>query len=93
MFIASLCKVQTVNFDKLTKAFDADAKAESSLKSIQRFIAAFVLDSNLTARLVFSLLPDKEYLALSIDRTNCKFGKTNINILCWELYVKAFHFL
>jgi|SRR6056297_1451143 len=81
MFITALCKVQTVNFDKLSKAFDTEAKADSSLRRIQRFIAGFSFDSNLIARLIFSLLPNKNNLTLSIDRTNWKFGQTNINIL------------
>lgn len=80
MFIIALCKVQTVNFDKLSNAFDTSAKAESSLRRIQRFIAIFAFDSNLIARLIFALLPSKEKLTLSIDRTNWKFGQTDINI-------------
>jgi hypothetical protein len=79
-FIIFLCKVQTVTFEKLAKAFDSLAKAESSLRRIQRFIASFVLDSNLIASLIFSLLPHKDKLLLTIDRTNWKFGETNINI-------------
>lgn len=92
MFITSLCKVQTVNFDKLSKAFDSEAKAESSLRRIQRFIAGFALDANLIARLIFSLLPDKEGFTLSLDRTNWKFGKTNINILMLGVVYKGVAF-
>lgn len=32
-------------------------------------------------KLIFSLLPEKDNLVLSIDRTNWKFGDKNINIL------------
>jgi hypothetical protein len=35
----------------------------------------------LVAKLIFSLLPEKTGLVLSMDRTNWKFGKSNINIL------------
>ena len=80
MFIIALCKVQTVNFDKLSNAFDTTAKAGSSLRRIQRFIATFAFDSNIIAKLIFNLLPSKERLTLSIDRTNWKFGQTDINI-------------
>ena len=80
MFIIALCKRQTVNFSKLSKAFDTSADANSSLRRIQRFIAGFSLNSDLIARLIFSLLPDKESLTLSIDRTNWKFGTIDINI-------------
>jgi hypothetical protein len=80
MFVCALCKVQNVNFEKMANAFDTKAKSSSSLRRIQRFISGFALDSGLIARLIFSLLPEKENLKLSIDRTNWKFGKTNINI-------------
>jgi hypothetical protein len=35
----------------------------------------------LVAKLIFSLLPEKKGLVLSMDRTNWKFGKSNINIV------------
>jgi hypothetical protein len=50
------------------------------LRRIQRFIANYNLDSNLVAKLIFSLLPEQKKLRLTIDRTNWKFGQANINI-------------
>ena len=49
MFVIALCKVQTVGFEKLSKAFDSEALSSSSLRSIQRFIADFILDVDLIA--------------------------------------------
>jgi hypothetical protein len=40
MFIIAPCKVQTVNFDKLSKAFETTSHASSSLRRIQRFIGS-----------------------------------------------------
>lgn len=80
-FIIALCKVQTVTFEKLANAFESSADPKSSLRRIQRFIAGYALDADIIARLVFSLLPNKEKTVLSIDRTNWKFGQTDINIL------------
>lgn len=80
MFVFALCKVQTVGFEKLANAFDSNAKSDSSLRRIQRFIASYALDADLIARFIFSLLPNKKDLKLSIDRTNWKFGQTVINI-------------
>jgi len=80
LFICSLCKVQTVTFSKLANAFDSTSKSSSSLRRIQRFIASFDISSDLIAQLIFGLLPQKDNLILTIDRTNWKFGKTNINI-------------
>ncbi|GAA3563741.1 IS4 family transposase [Snuella lapsa] len=91
-FIIALCKVQTVTFEKLANAFDARANPESSLRRIQRFIANYSLDSNLIARLVFNLLPKQDKLILSIDRTNWKFGQTNINIFMLAIVYKGVAF-
>lgn len=54
---------------------------ESNHRRIQRFFAEFIIDRYMLARLIFSLLPGKPPYRLSLDRTNWKFGKTDINIL------------
>ncbi len=79
-FVLALCKVQTVTLEKLANAFDTRSESSSSLRRIQRFIADYSLDSDLIARLVFSLLPKQDSVILTIDRTNWKFGQTDINI-------------
>jgi hypothetical protein len=81
LFISALIKVQTVSFEKLAVAFDSEVNTSSSLRRIQRFIANYMLDTNIISRLVFALLPNDPPFRLSIDRTNWKFGKTKINIL------------
>ena len=80
LFVCSLCKVQTVTFDKLANAFDTQAQSVSSLRRIQRFIADYALEGDVIARLVFALLPKRDKVKLIIDRTNWKFGNTDINI-------------
>lgn len=80
MVILALCKVQTVSFHKLALAFETNGKPDSSLRRLQRFIADFDLCSDLIARIIFGLLPEKNNLKLVIDRTNWTFGKQNINI-------------
>lgn len=92
MFVSSLCKVQTVGFEKLANVFDSHSQAASSLRRIQRFIANFPLCSDLIAKLIFGLLPDKENLRLSIDRTNWKFGQTDINIFMLGVTYKGVAF-
>jgi Transposase DDE domain len=81
LFISALCKVQTVGFEKLATAFDSKADTSSSLRRIQRFMAAYLLDTDLIARLIFRLLPHKSPYRLAMDRTNWKFGQQNINVL------------
>jgi hypothetical protein len=90
--IIALCKVQTVTFEKLSNAFDTTTNSASSLRRIQRFIADYSFDSNLIARLIFSLLPKQDKLILSIDRTNWKFGQTNINIFMLGVVYKGVAF-
>jgi len=81
MFICALCKVQTVCFEKLSTAFETEAKSGSSLRRIQRFMAEYALDTDLIAQLIFKMLPHKPPYRLAMDRTNWKFGQTNINVL------------
>ena len=92
MFIIALSKAQTVNFSKLSIAFDTEAKSESSLRRIQRFIAKYSFNPDIIAKLIFSLLPLQEKLVLTIDRTNWKFGKFNINIFMLGVAYKGVAF-
>ncbi len=92
LFIVALCKMQTVNFYKLSIAFNSTAQPSSSHRRIQRFISNFSLCPDLIARLIFSLLPNKENLVLSIDRTNWKFGNSNINIFMLGVCYKGIAF-
>jgi len=80
LLITALCKVQSVCFEQLATVMDSDAQISSSLRRIQRFFAAFSIDKDLIARLLFSWLPSQSNLLISIDRTNWQFGKTDINI-------------
>ncbi len=91
-FIMALCKVQTVTFEKLANAFESSANSKSSLRRIQRFVAHYSLDSDLIARLIYGLLPKQDKLILSIDRTNWKFGQTNINIFMLGIVYKGVAF-
>ena len=92
LFICSLCKVQSVTFNKISRAFDSMAKPESSMRRIQRFIAGYALDSDLIAKLIFSLLPSQERFKLTIDRTNWKLGQTDINIFMLGVVYKGLAF-
>jgi hypothetical protein len=44
-------------------------------------MAEYALDSNLIARLIFKMLPHRPPYKPVMDRTNWKFGQTNINVL------------
>ena len=81
LFITALCKVKTINYDRLASAFDTIAKKDSSYRRIQRFMKDFDFPLKIISTLIFSILPSKNDLVLILDRTNWKFGSNNINIL------------
>jgi hypothetical protein len=81
LFIMALCKVKTINYDRLASGFDTKSNKSSSYRRIQRFMADFDLPMKIISTLIFSLLPEKTNLSLVLDRTNWKFGTKNINIL------------
>jgi hypothetical protein len=92
MFILALCKLQSVCFEKLACGFDTPASRSSSLRRIQRFMAQYVVDRDLIARLIFSLLPHEPPYTLSLDRTNWKFGGVDFNILALAVCYKSVAF-
>ena len=88
----ALCVVQTVSLHKLAAAMPTDVDRDSNLRRLQRFIAHYALSLDLIARMIFSLLPVKTELVLSMDRTNWKFGDFNINILMLGITYKGIAF-
>ena len=81
LFIVALCKVKTINYDRLASGFEVKANKKSSYRRIQRFMSEFDLPMEIVSKLIFKLLPQKDDLTLVIDKTNWKFGSKNINIL------------
>lgn len=91
-FIMALCKVKSVNYSKLSTGFDGLANTSSHYRRIQRFMAEVNFPMELVAKLIFSMLPNKEKIVLVIDRTNWKFGNKNINILMLGISYKGIAF-
>lgn len=89
LFILALCKARSINLTLVADSFESSSKSESSYRRIQRFIADFSLSSTLIAKLIFNLLPNEKQLILTIDRTNWKFGDSNINILMLGIVYKG----
>jgi hypothetical protein len=81
LFIVALCKIKTINYDRLASGFDTKANKNSSYRRIQRFMKEFEFPMKIVSSLIFNLLPSKSNLILVLDRTNWKFGTKNINIL------------
>jgi len=92
LFICALCKVQVVCFEKLACGFENSCESNSSLRRIQRFMADYKLDKDLIAKLIFALLPHDPPYSIAMDKTNWKFGQTNINILVLAIVYKGVAF-
>ena len=87
LMISALCKVQTVGFEKLATAFDCSANTSSSLRRIQRFMATFLMDTDLISRLIFRLLPYKPPFRLA---RIARIGSLDSRILmfwCSQLFI------
>ncbi len=81
--IIALLKTRTVCLTDIATALSGKAKTESKYKTLQRFFRSYAMDIDSISRMVVNMLPiSKEKWTLSIDRTNWKLGKANINILC-----------
>ncbi len=80
-FIKALIIVRTVNMSSLSSALNAAVYPESNEKRLKRFFNEIELDKISFANLMLKLLPKLDRYILSLDRTNWKIGKVNINIL------------
>jgi Transposase DDE domain len=87
-FILSMIKNKSVKFPEIADDLNDSSKPESNLRRIQNFFADYEMDYLANARLLMSFVPLNS-LDVSIDRTNWKFGKTNINILCLTVGYKG----
>lgn len=80
--IIALLKLSTVSYSKLCLAINPSVKKDSNFKRIQRFMKEFNFSRKTYINFVWRLFGETDnWIALSIDRTNWKFGKCNINIL------------
>ena len=76
-----------MNLSKLSKHLKTNVKQESSYKRLQRFIKEVSFEAMGLARVLFAFadIGTNEKLKLILDRTNWKFGKNYINILCLSI--------
>ena len=87
-FILSMIKNKSVKFPEIADDLNDSSKPASNLRRIQNFFADYDMDYLANARLLMSFIPLRG-LDISIDRTNWKFGETNINILCLTVSYKG----
>lgn len=91
IFIIVIVQICSVNLTKIASAFPGDAKPASHYKRLQRFFRLFKFNQKVIANLIINFLP-LEKLILSMDRTNWKLGKKNINILVVGVVYKGMCF-
>ncbi len=81
-FIVGLIKVRSVNLTEIAVSMPGKAKKESKYKRLQRFFSGFEFSQDGIAKLIVQFLVIcHEKWNLSMDRTNWKLGKKNINPL------------
>jgi len=80
-FISSLIRSRSVNLQKVAENIEGEAKIESNYRRIQRLFKEQEVDYKVTAQLLSTILPNDEKWVLTVDRTNWKLGKSNINLL------------
>ncbi len=79
--LQALFIVRTVNLTQIAQAFKSSAKEGSNYRRIQRFFKDFSFDMSFIVILACKLFTWGEKCVLILDRTNWKWGKTDINIL------------
>ena len=80
--VVGLIAVRSVNLKELACAFTGESELNSHYRRLQRFFAQIRFPRHTLANLLLGLFYSAdEKVYLSIDRTNWKWGKTNINLL------------
>lgn len=80
--LIALLSTRSINLTELAIAFPSEAKPDSRYRRIQRFISDYLLDFDKVSLFIMKLFGflNQDYY-LTLDRTNWKLGKKNINIL------------
>lgn len=84
-FVLSLIQLRTVNLSELSLCLNTSVSPSSNYKRLQRFVRLFRFPEGVLARFLWHLYEEDEIPLLSIDRSNWKFGRKNINILMLSL--------
>jgi len=87
--ISSIIRSRSVNMQKVAESIEGSAKTESNYRRIQRIFKDQTIDFDMTARLLSSVLPDDKKWILTMDRTNWKLGKSNVNLLVLAVAYKG----
>lgn len=79
--VLGLIELRSVNLSQLSLCFEGEAKPLSVFRRIQRLLANFTLPFDALSLYLWERFQSADPTILSLDRTNWKFGRMNINIL------------
>jgi hypothetical protein len=74
----AIIQVQSSNLKQIARGF-VKGRINSNYRRLQRFFAQVDIDQDQLAKFIYQLF-DLDEVIISIDRTNWKWGKKNINI-------------
>ncbi len=81
LFVLSLIQTRKVQFNEIANVLNDEVKIASNQNRIEDFFREVDINFQAIAHLMLVLLPKKEKLRLTIDRTEWDFGKCQVNIL------------
>lgn len=88
--LIALLKVRTINLTELACGFSSNALQDSRYKRIKRFFKGFNIDfSQVASWVVYIFGLSGQALHLSMDRTNWRWGKKDINVLMLSIVYKG----
>ena len=91
-FIIALIKVKTINLTEIALGLNPRVSDKSNYRRLQRFFSSFKIELDVISKLMVFFLPQRDNFVLTMDRTNWKFGKININILMLAIAYKGIAF-
>ena len=88
--LIALIKVRTVNLTEISCSFPSPVLQDSRYTRVKRFFREFKIDfSSVAVWVVHCFSLSGQSLHLSIDRTNWRWGKKDINILMLSIVYKG----
>ncbi len=80
-FVMALILVRGVTLSTVASALNPKVLPESNEKRIKRFFSKVELEGQSFARFILALLPNRDKLVLTLDRTTWELGSSCTNIL------------
>ena len=91
IILFGLVNGRTASLSHLASQFPGKALHASNYRRLQHFFKQVRFDEAVVARFIASLLNIKGPVILTVDRTNWKLGKADINILVLAIVTRRFN--